>query len=141
MKFLIGKDYPAQVIPMIKNARMTIDIVMYDWRWYGDKPGHTMQQLNNALVQASKNGVRVRAVVNTGAHAKFLATLGIKARSLKDRRTLHSKLIIIDGEKLVIGSHNLTSNAFYRNLESSVILDLPKEPTRISEYFENLYNI
>ena len=141
MIFLIGKDYPLHVIPMIENAKKCIDVVMYDWRWYGDKPGHTMQQLNNALVQATRRGVRVRAVVNTGDHAKFLATLGIKARTLRDKRTLHSKLIIIDDTKLIIGSHNLTANAFYRNLESSVALELPPGGNRIAEYFENLYNI
>jgi len=141
MQFLIGKDYPAKVIPLIENAGISIDIVMYDWRWYGDKPGHTIQQFNNALVQAVCRGVRVRAVVNTGAHAKFLATLGIKARSLRDRRTLHSKLVIIDETTLIIGSHNLTSNAFYRNLESSVILELPAGGNRIAEYFDNLYTI
>ena len=126
---------------MIEKARMCIDIVMYDWRWYGNKPGHTMQQFNTALVQAVHRGVRVRAVVNTGAHAIFLTTVGIKARTLKDRRTLHSKLVIIDESILIIGSHNLTSNAFYRNLESSVILELQPKPNRILEYFDNLYTI
>ena len=138
---LIGKDYPEKVIPLIDNAKISIDVVMYDWRWYANKPAHLTQQLNNALINATRRGIRVRAVVNSHDHAKFLASLGIKAKSLKDRRTMHSKVVIIDEKYLIIGSHNLTSNAFYRNLESSVILENPNGMPRILEYFKNLYNI
>ena len=141
MHTLIGADYPKYVIPMIDAAKSTIDIVTYDWRWYAGKPAHATQQMNIAIVNAAKRGVRVRAVLNVADQATFLATLGIKARGLKDKRVLHAKLLIFDSRVVVIGSHNLTSNAFYRNLECSMVLDIPEGETRLMQFFENLYNI
>lgn len=141
MKILIGADFPKEVIKMIDAAKREIDVITYDWRWYANKPAHATQQMNIALVRAAKRGVRVRAVLNVADQAKFLATVGIKARGLKDKRVLHAKLIMFDREKAVIGSHNLTSNAFYRNLECSVVLDLTDEDNRLVQFFENLYSI
>lgn len=141
METLIGADYPKKVIELIKNAKRQIDVVTYDWRWYGDKPAHLTQQLNIALVNAAKRGVQVRAVLNVAEQAKFLATLGIKARPLKDKRVLHAKILMIDREVAIIGSHNLTSNAFNRNLECSVVIDLPDEDCRLVQFFENLYDL
>ena len=76
METLVGPDFQKKVIPLIQNAKREIDIVSYDWRWYGDRPAHATQQLNIELVNASKRGVRVRAVLNTADQATFLHTLG-----------------------------------------------------------------
>jgi phosphatidylserine/phosphatidylglycerophosphate/cardiolipin synthase-like enzyme len=137
---LIGSDYPAYVIPAIDRAQKSIDVVSYDWRWYENKPQHATQQMNLAFLRAVRRGVRVRAVLNVGEQAKYLRTLGIKAKHLPDRRVLHAKLMIFDESNLVIGSHNLTSNAFYRNLECSVVIPLEHVNNRVSSFFENIYN-
>jgi len=141
MQFITGAEYPKTIIPLINEAKTSIDIVSYDWRWYRDQTGHPVQRFNIALVQAKQRGVEVRAVLNSALLLSILKKVGIKARILREKRTLHSKLIIIDRKILVIGSHNLTRNAFATNHEASVILDIPEGYTRIQEYFENLFNI
>lgn len=141
MDVIIGSDFPKKIIPLFDNAKRNIDIVVYDWRWYPDQPGHAVQQFNSALIRAHQRGVIVRAVVNTQSTVPLLTNCGISARCLKDRRTMHAKMIIIDGEKLVIGSHNFTRNAFGSNVEVSIITDIPPENTRLAQFFENLYNI
>jgi phosphatidylserine/phosphatidylglycerophosphate/cardiolipin synthase-like enzyme len=138
---LICTDYNKMVIPLINNAKKSIDICMYDWRWYLDKLGHPVQEFNLALVRAVLRGVRVRAILNSNEIIDQLKDVKIQARTLKDKRVLHSKLVIIDDITLVIGSHNLTSNAFSRNLETSVIIDIPENNTRFQEYFNNLYGL
>ena len=141
MKTLIGADYPKQVIPLIDEAKHSIDVVTYDWRWYANKPAHATQQFNMALVRATRRGVKVRAVVNVAKQAVLLKNFGIDARTLRDKRLLHAKLLIVDRTKVIIGSHNLTSNAFYRNLECSVVADIPENDNRLLRFFENLYVI
>ena len=42
-------------------------------------------------------------------------------RDEPDRRS-HSKLIVIDGQRMVLGSANWTWSAFYRNREHSIWL-------------------
>lgn len=140
MIHLIGKDYPEKVIPLIKEAKKNIDIIVYDWRWYSNNPAFNVQQFNLALVQAVKRGVVVRAVINAPQLLPLLSSVGIKARCTRNKRTLHAKFLSIDDSVLVIGSHNFTKNAFNFNLEVSIVVDIPKDTTRFKELFENLYN-
>ena len=141
MKVLVGSDFPKNIIPLFDTAKKNIDIVVYDWRWYPDDPAHAVQQFNAALVRAKSRGVLVRAVINTPELLPVLTKIGIGARCTRDKRTLHAKFIIIDGEQLVIGSHNFTKNAFGSNVEVSIITEILPENTRLAELFENLYNI
>ena len=138
---IVGGDYPKKIIPLIKSAKKNIDIVMYDWRWYGNNPAHVMQQVNIELVKAVNRGVTVRAVLNNSLIIPILQSVGIKARKLKQKRTLHNKMIIIDNEILIVGSHNLTKNAMAINMEFSIVVSIPQEVTRVSELFENIFVI
>lgn len=138
---IIGSDFPKKVIPLLNEAKKNIDIIVYDWRWYPNQPAHSVQQFNSALVRAVARGVSVRAVLNSALLLPILNKVGIKATRLKDKRTLHSKMILIDSKILIIGSHNFTRNAFGSNIESSVAIEIPENVKRFSEFFENLYNI
>lgn len=137
---IIGAEYAKKVIPLVDSAKRNIDIVIYDWRWYPDQIAHPVQQLNAAIVRARLRGVHIRALLNTDLNLDQLNRVGIKARLLRDRRTLHTKMMMIDEKKLVIGSHNFTRNAFGANIETSIIVDIPDGETRIMEFFNNLYN-
>jgi phosphatidylserine/phosphatidylglycerophosphate/cardiolipin synthase-like enzyme len=136
---IIGAEYPTKVIPLIDNAGGNIDIVIYDWRWYPDQVAHPVQQFNNAVVRAVNRGVIVRALVNADLNIEQLNKVGIRARRLNDKRTLHTKMILIDNKILVLGSHNFTRNAFGANIEMSIAVELSDVDTRFSEFFNNLY--
>ena len=71
----------------------------------------------------------------------LLNSLGIDARPLSDKRTLHSKLILIDEKIVIIGSHNLTRNAFAHNIETSLVVDIPEGNDRFSQLFNNLFGV
>ena len=138
---IVGSDFPKKIIPLIDEAKKNIDIVVYDWRWYADHPEHAVQQFNASLVRARQRGVVVRAIINTPELLPVLTNCGFNARCMKDKRTLHAKFMILDSKTLVIGSHNFTKNAFGSNVEVSVVVEIPDEVTRLSELFENLFNI
>lgn len=138
---IVGADYPKKVIPLLDNAKKNIDLISYDWRWYPNQPGHVVQQFNIALVNAVRRGVIVRAVVNRVEILPTLANVGIVARKMRDKRTLHTKLVIIDSEILVIGSHNFTRNAFGSNVETSIAVSIPPGETRFQNFFDTLFLI
>lgn len=138
---VIGSEYPKKVIPLINGAKKNIDIAVYDWRWYPDEPAHPVQQFNTSIVRAVGRGVRVRAIVEAPLILSILLSAGIKAREMRDKRTLHAKMILIDDQTLIIGSHNFTRNAFGSNIEASVIVDLPAGEARFSQFFNNLSSI
>lgn len=138
---IIGAEYPEKVVAYINGAKKNIDLVSYDWRWYPNQPAHPVQKMNIALVNAAKRGVFIRALLNSNDLIGLLNANGIKAKQMRDKRTLHSKLVIIDNEILIIGSHNITRNAFSHNVETSVAVPLSVMDTRFAEFFNNLYGL
>lgn len=137
---IFGSEFPDKVIPLINKAQHSLDILVYDWRFYSNSPAHRTQQFNLAILRAKDRGVTVRAILNDSANLDLFNSLGIKARKLRNKRTNHAKFLMIDKKIVVIGSHNYTSNAFNVNLETSVAFEIPEGETRYMEFFENLYN-
>jgi len=139
VKPILGGEFPKYVLPYINAAQNSIEIIIFDWRFYPTDPACSCQQFNNAIVLAAKRAVQVRVVTNCGSVADFLRKAGIKVKKPISNRLLHSKLMIIDGKHLIIGSHNYTQNAFTSNVESSVILESCDDLTSFRQYFNSLF--
>ncbi len=139
INLIVGREFPTKVIPLIKDAKKTIDIVVFEWRWYPDQIGSTIQKFNNEIIKASRKNCRVRVLVQSRKVLGPLQNCDIDARKLTSKRLLHTKLMIIDNEIVVIGSHNYTMNAFTINHEVSAILQDEKVVKRLREYFQNLW--
>ena len=139
-EILISREYPKRVIPLIKNAKKSIDIIVFDWGWYPDEIGEPIQIFNNAIFNANKHGVKVRAIVQKRLISAILRNLGIKAKTLNSNKLLNIKLMIIDGEIAILGSHNYTKNAFNVNHEVSIMIKDEKSILELEEYFNNLFN-
>lgn len=136
---IIGKEFPEKVIPLIENAKYSIDIIVYDWLWYPDQIGSAIQKFNNAIVVARRKGLKIKVITNIKNIIKILTSLSIQAKELPSKRTLHTKLMIIDDEIAILGSHNYTMNAFTTNYEISVIIQDKEIVKRLKFYFKNLW--
>lgn len=136
---IIGKEFPKKVIPLIDQAKTSIDIVVFDWRWYPQDPGASVQLFNQAIIRAVRRGVRVRAIANNDEIVRILNKEGCQAKKLLTQRLVHPKIMIIDSETVITGSHNYTQSAFQMNLEVSMILRGREEIKRILEFFNNIY--
>jgi len=134
-----GAEYPEKVGKLIDTAKSTIDILMFDWRWYKDDIGHPLQIFNQKLVRAVRRGVRIRTITNYAELVDTLNILGFYAKKWPHKNLLHSKLVIIDNQIVVSGSHNFTGNAFCANLETSVILHEETLAKSFTEYFNNIW--
>jgi len=140
METIIGKEFPQKVIPLIENAKKTIDIIVFDWRWYPQDPGSQVQLFNQAIVRAARRGVKVRVIANNDEIVRVLKQIGCEARRILTKKLVHCKIMIIDNETVIIGSHNYTQSAFQMNLELSVILDNLENAADFSNFFQNLFN-
>ena len=138
-KSIIGFKFPKVVIPLIESAKNSIDIIVFDWRFYPQDPGAIAQLFNSAIIRACKRGVKIRAILNNAQILNFLRINGIEAKQLRSKRLVHCKLMIIDGQKVVVGSHNYTQNAFLMNLELSIQFDISNETEEILTFFNNLW--
>jgi phosphatidylserine/phosphatidylglycerophosphate/cardiolipin synthase-like enzyme len=135
---IIGREYPDKIIKFVREAHASIKILIYDWRWYGSEVGERIQIFNTELLKASRRGVDVQVLVNNNAFLSFLQDSKISVKQVNTKKTMHVKMIIIDNQYLIIGSHNLTKNAFERNHEISVLIDDQKAINRCAIFFNQL---
>jgi len=138
---IVGNEFPKRVIPLLKKSKTSIDIIVFDWRWYPDQIGSNIQIFNNTIVKASRNGVRCRVITNFNSNYDTLKKLNIQVKKWSSRKTLHTKLLIIDNKIAVLGSHNYTMNAFNLNHELSILIEEPIFIERLKNYFNNLWQL
>lgn len=138
-EIIISREFPQKITPLIINAKKSIDIIVYDWGWYPDEIGEPIQVFNNAIYNAHRHGVKVRAIVQKRLIKAILYRLGIQVKHHESSKLLHIKMMIIDGEIAVLGSHNYTKNAFNLNYEVSIITREKNDLERLQEYFNNLF--
>jgi phosphatidylserine/phosphatidylglycerophosphate/cardiolipin synthase-like enzyme len=141
LQTISGRDFPVKVIPLIEQAKKSIDIVVFDWRWYPSDPGAACQLFNQAIICARRRGVAVRALVNNCDIAKILLNEGCQAKRLISTKLMHCKLMIIDNDTIITGSHNYSQAAFQMNFELSVIIKNEPVSADFNKFFNNLWNL
>jgi len=140
-KTVSGREYPAHVMPLIEKAKKSIDIVVFDWRWYPQDPGASCQLFNQTIIRASRRGVKVRAIANSDEILRILRKEGCEAIRLRTAKLVHCKLMIIDKSIVITGSHNFTQSAFQMNLELSIIIDEGVPNDSFNLFFDNLWSL
>jgi phosphatidylserine/phosphatidylglycerophosphate/cardiolipin synthase-like enzyme len=105
-----------EIVELIENAESKIDIEMYAF---------TSRDIVEALERAKMRGVEIRIIletINPEMHDELLSK-GFDVRyATKAYKITHSKIMIVDKKKLLVGSHNFSNSALYKNREASVIL-------------------
>jgi phosphatidylserine/phosphatidylglycerophosphate/cardiolipin synthase-like enzyme len=134
-----GREYPAKVIPLIEKAVSSIDIVVFDWRWYPQDPGAVCQLFNQSIIRAARRKVKIRVIANNDQIVEVLRREGCEAKRLKTTKLVHCKLMVIDNQIIITGSHNYTQSAFQMNLELSVVASDCFPVDRFLAFFNNLW--
>jgi phosphatidylserine/phosphatidylglycerophosphate/cardiolipin synthase-like enzyme len=110
------------MLSFIRSARETIDVEMYVF---------TSDDVARELGEAEKRGVRVRVImeprVEDSRKQKMfdtLAALGCEVRwaSFSFKLT-HSKFIVVDGKRALVGSLNFSESALNYNREAAVEIE------------------
>jgi len=86
-----------------------------------------------SLLRAARRGVRVRLLLPARNDVPLVLLLGRSSYATLlrggiqifelEREILHAKVMLIDGERTVIGSANLDQRSFHRNFEINCIVD------------------
>jgi phosphatidylserine/phosphatidylglycerophosphate/cardiolipin synthase-like enzyme len=138
-ELVIGPAYTDRIIELVEAAKVSIFILMFDWRWYKNDFSCEVSRVNHALVKAVRRGVSVRGVVNYKPIIETLEAVGIKARHWADSRLLHAKMLVIDGSVVVLGSHNLTMNALTQNVEVSAVFSDTELANQATALFDAIW--
>ncbi len=147
---LLKNDYYTRVCTLVQGAKESIYVLMYAIQ-VGKSEYEPVNKLCQYLIEAHKRGVQVEIILehtyaqrdkllnksNQKAFDLFYKE-GIKVRFDDPKKTLHSKVIIIDGNTTILGSHNWTYTAFQRNNESSILIKSSKVAQEFLRYFRTI---
>jgi len=122
---VVNRDYLPAVLDLINGATNSIEFLQLEV--HDDR---AMQAIETALAAAVKRGVRVRGLLDDGvdfnaASVTRLLALGVEAKLDTPAKMTHSKLVVVDGKIVLLGSTNWTGNSMGNNNETNVRLDDP----------------
>lgn len=147
LKTLTDGEYFTELKSLLARANSSVYVVMYVIKYDPNQPGDPVNQLLKALTELKKRGVDVRVVVDDETYKSYPQTINyLKNNGVPVRldeslaTTTHAKLIIIDNETVIIGSHNWTESALTRNHETSIMIQDKETATKLTNYFMRIWN-
>ncbi len=140
IKILNDEKYYYATLNSISNAKNEINIIMFSM--YHCKK---TSELINELISARKRGVMVRIILDGEIESNKQMCNIFSAERIPTKITtkyrIHNKIILIDNNITIIGSHNWTDKALFENKESSLIINNEKINNEEKKYFEHLWNL
>ena len=148
---LLDRDYYPQVKRLINNAKKSIHLMMFEASYYKKYPESPSNQLIRALINAKKRGVSVEVILEVKNKnerttkrnletGRILQKEGIDVIVDPEDITTHTKLIIIDGRIIILGSTNWTFNALNKNHEISTVIHSEETAEEVLDYFQMVKN-
>ena len=146
-ELILNDEYFQAAHREIQNAKESIYLIAYLFLLY-DYQGAYSNRLLEDLIEAHEKGIDVHVVLeypkpeymdeegpaNQKVYEKLKA-VGIDVRFDKPERTTHSKVLIIDGETIILGSHNYSFDGLKYNNETSLLLRDKGKAERLIRYF------
>lgn len=140
-EFIIGSDFLDKVLPIILEAKESVKIVVFDWRIYTAQPHHPVMKFVQALQDAQRRGCTVQVLIRDPHVEQQLRACGFDSKILHRGKLVHAKMMLVDEQIAVIGSHNYTQSGFTANLEISIAIDCGTKFNDLSLYFKNLWSV
>ncbi len=143
--------YGAVALGLLSRAQRSVHAVLYRVSVYPQYADSVTSELVAALVGAAARGVDVRIVMDDcrfyedSAAANLMSAIylyqsGVDVRFDDPDVTTHAKLLVIDGESVLLGSTNWNYYSVERNVEANVALLFMPDVARVYEsYFEALW--
>jgi len=145
---LIDNQFLPQARAVLESAQKTIDIATFKGEITTKPRGHDLKHFFALLLKKAREGVKVRLLINWNTERKSvpktnlyviqeLKKNNIQVRHLRNNRCCHAKVILIDKDKAIVGSHNLSVKSCHNNFEISYVIPDPAAITKLSSVFDN----
>lgn len=147
-----NRSYFSVAKEMIQGAQESINLVLFKITRYPEFQNSKSNKLLKALVQANERGVELKIVldVNTWSDdvnrnnretALWLLGQGVEKVSFDNlNSTTHSKVLIVDGESVLLGSTNWSYYSLSKNLEADILIqNAPEVGRACRRYFAKLW--
>jgi len=143
---IVDHQFAAYFLALIKQSVKEICISTFKIE-KSDKPrGKIMKEILDALLEKNSQGVKIKMLFNWHDDKKsiartnepvgrFLKAKNIEVKHLKNNRCCHAKTIISDGNRAIVGSHNLSCRSLMNNFEISYLISEPVEVETLRTVF------
>lgn len=140
---LTPDNYLDIVVPAIKRARRSVWVQNQSLSVPPQQADARYLEFWKALLTKQRRGLDVRLIFRaqdrdpSGGREMFeaLKDYGFDPKRIKVQKGCHTKGMIIDGERVMLGSHNLTNMGATTNRDASLLFD--DEP--LAAYFTRLF--
>ena len=133
IKDISGRKYAPAVIKELNEAKSSIYVCLYFIGYYGREG--VVKEMLDALVQAHKRGVKVVVLLDQGNRTNkytqylknerafaYLLGHGVAVYYDDEKTVTHSKIVVIDGKTVILGSTNWSPESLEKSRETSVLL-------------------
>ncbi len=145
---LIGRDYVYTASKLIDSTCTEILFTVFQSSFSPSKkskPDHII----DAIVRAHQRKVKVSVLINHAgalsvssknrALSQYLSERGVSVRAAGRGYLVHGKVLILDRELVIIGSHNLTQRGLWTNYEASISVHSPAIAENMACWFNWLW--
>jgi phosphatidylserine/phosphatidylglycerophosphate/cardiolipin synthase-like enzyme len=148
---VVDNEYLPVAQALVEQAKKEICISSFKLE-ISEKPrGRDLKKFFDTIITKIRSGVKVKVLFNwhddrrsvpkTNYYAStFLKSQGVDVRFLKNNRCVHAKLLMIDKEKILLGSHNLSIRSTQANFELSYLIPDPETVAQAALVFEHSFN-
>lgn len=128
----------------ISSAKETIYMAAFEVKYYRQFPDSLQNQLVRELIYARERGVEVFVVVDEFSRENnaydILQANNVSVRMDCEHTTTHTKLIIVDGERVLVGSTNFSYYGLEKNHEANVYVEDRDLASAFTKYFFMLWD-
>jgi phosphatidylserine/phosphatidylglycerophosphate/cardiolipin synthase-like enzyme len=124
---------------LLRGARWSIQFLAYSF---------TSNALGEAVLRSKAAGLSVSGVMdaeqgpsNTGTELPSFQSAGLDVRLDGNPGQMHEKVMIVDGQAVVLGSYNFTASADRSNDENLIIVHDPVIAQQFADEFRRIYEI
>ena len=147
---LVDEKFLPAALALVLSAKKSIYITTFKAELTTKPRGRKLMAFFWTLARKVREGVDVQLIINKPANGKhipisndyainWLQSSGIKVRCLPGERICHSKIIIVDKEIAILGSHNLSVKSCHNNFEISVHICFAHQIHELTSTFERVW--
>ena len=153
VKPVFSAQYINEALQLINSAKKSIKVVMFEAAYYTKYPDSPSNLILRALKKKAEEGIDVRLILEGGERflgrrfqkelkevMDFLSNSKVKVKTDRKGINTHAKFLLVDDEKLLIGSTNWTYYGLTKNNESNVLIISRQLGGQFAHYFNALWN-
>ena len=149
VQLVTDTDYVQTAQKIIRGSKKSIHVIMFEMAFYDKQPHTPSNLLIKELIEAKKRGVKVEVIleVREGEDrttkrnhrtGKILSEGGVEVIYDSLSKTTHAKLMVADGQFILVGSTNWTYGALTHNHEVSVLIRSKELAKELMDYFNRV---